>query len=358
MLAPILNESRRVYPWHGVLNERGGRAGSEFPQSLTKRLRVPPLPTRRVVVEALGQTPTDSYTVLMGQRRLHLQAEVCFSSPLAPRSLPFLFSWGHNRCVGVLAPILNESRQFYPILLHGSTSLQILPHRPYVLPDDGGTSRTATEDRSGTTVDETDVPSTKESVGQDDSGDDSGKDIGLSYDLLDTCDPPAIYGLWTYLPFTTSEGAVKRIKKETPPTVSIPLSTAPLVKMNAGIPSRSRFARRGDTAPGKRANHPRAERVSSSNLTSQLCLEACFERECGRDRLWRRTGRKRARQTLLVDPSVDQLSKPRGPTAWEILDVGDEVLALACLDADEEQASWERVREVEPYFLKSSWTLK
>ena len=61
---------------------------------------------------------------------------------------------------------------------------------------------------------------------------------------------------------------------------------------------------------------------------------------------------------MLIDPSVDQLSKTRGPIVWEIPDVRDEVLAPACLVADGEQASWERVREVEPYFLKSSWTME
>ena len=48
-----------------------------IPPVLPKRLRVPPLPTRRDVVEALGQMPTASKTILMDQRRLHLQAEVC-----------------------------------------------------------------------------------------------------------------------------------------------------------------------------------------------------------------------------------------------------------------------------------------
>ena len=125
-------------------NERGVRAGSEFPQSLSKRLRVPLLPTHRVVVETLGRTPTDSYIVPMDQRRLHLQAEVCFSSPLVPCSLPFLFSRGHGRCVRVPAPILNKPRRFYPILLCGSTSSDLVTQaRP---PGNGGISRTTAED--------------------------------------------------------------------------------------------------------------------------------------------------------------------------------------------------------------------
>ena len=147
MLAPILNEPRRFYP-RSILfeNERGGRAGSEFPQSLTKRPRVPPHPTRRVVVEALGQTSTDSYTILTDQGRLHLQAEICFSSPLAPCSLLF-FSWGHGRCAGVPAPILNEPRRFYPIFLRGSTSSDLATQAR--LPGNGGMSRTTAEGRSG-----------------------------------------------------------------------------------------------------------------------------------------------------------------------------------------------------------------
>lgn len=50
--------------------------------------------------------------------------------------------------------------------------------------------------------------------------------------------------------------------------------------------------------------------------------------------------------------STPQLRSFRGredPTVQDVLDVGDEVLALACLLADEEQARWERVRKVELY---------
>ena len=102
---------------------------SEFPQSLTKRLRVPPLPTRRVVVEALGQTPTDSYTVLMDQRRLHLHAEVCFSSPLAPCSLP---SFSHGVTVAVWAcwPQSSTSHAGSTPFFYVARPPQILPRRP------------------------------------------------------------------------------------------------------------------------------------------------------------------------------------------------------------------------------------
>ena len=60
-----------------------------------------------------------------------------------------------------------------------------------------------------------DVPPTKESVAPKDSGDDGGKDLGLSYDLLDTRGSPTIYSLWAHLASKAFESAVKRIEKNT-----------------------------------------------------------------------------------------------------------------------------------------------
>ena len=61
--------------------------------------------------------------------------------------LPPFFSWGHGCCAGVLAPILNEPRRFYPIFLRGSTSSDLATQAK--LPGNGGMSRTTAEDRSG-----------------------------------------------------------------------------------------------------------------------------------------------------------------------------------------------------------------
>ena len=67
-------------------------------------------------------------------------------------------------------------------------------------------------------------------------------------------------------------------RKKTPPIVAIPFSKAPSVKLSTGISPRSRFTRRGAATPRNRTQHSRAERVSSSSLASEPCLEAWFER--------------------------------------------------------------------------------
>ena len=64
----------------------------------------------------------------MDQRRLHLQAEVCFSSPLDSYPVPSLFLF-HGVTVAGRAYwplVLNESRRLYPFLLLGSTSADLV----------------------------------------------------------------------------------------------------------------------------------------------------------------------------------------------------------------------------------------
>ena len=161
----------------------------------------------------------------MDQRRLHLQAEVCFSSPLVPCSLPFLFLMGSLSLCGRAGP---NPQRATPVLPHSSTWLDLLRycHAGQDFFGNGGMSRTTAEDRSGRlksrrerpslmfqddgTLSNQLLPPIPDSTSQNKS---NSQHLGLSYDLLDTCGPPAIYSLWAHLASKIFESAVKQIEK-------------------------------------------------------------------------------------------------------------------------------------------------
>ena len=147
-------------------------------------------------------------------------------------------------------------------------------------------------------VNEVDVPPAKESVTPNDPGDDGGKDLGLSYDLLDSCSSPAIHCLWGHLSHLapkTFEGAVKRIEKNTSDRVDS-FSKAPSVKMGAGISPRSGFNVGAQLRLGIGPTIPELSACHRPALHHSRVWKHGLK---GHDMLGRRTGRRRARRTML-----------------------------------------------------------
>ena len=104
--------------------------------------------------------------------------------------------------------------------------------------------------------------------------------------------------------------ALSRGSKRTPPIVAIPLSKAPSVKMSIPASHHDRGSHVG--AQLRLGIGPTIPELNACHHPALNNSRAWKHGLKGHDMLGRRTGRRRARRTMLVDASVAQLSKPRG----------------------------------------------